>query len=614
MHYVFGSPKWFNAQPTSPADSRPCMDQVTVSEDWQKLRELLEGASSLSDEERVRFLDRQCGTDSTLRKEVEKLLAARSLADGQMDRPAVEYLGETQTELSAPIPTKGTLLAKRYFLERKLGSGAFGVAYLARDEQLHGREVVVKVLRRVGARHVMVVDRFAREIEALAKINHPGVVGILDYGTAPDGHQFLVMNFVDGVTLRTRLNEEPIMALEQASAIIRQIAEALDAAHDRGVLHRDLKPANIMLWRAGASDERVVIIDFGVSRVLHDIDSVSSGTVIAGTPEYMAPEQLIGQPSKASDTFALGIIAFQMLSGEKLERDGLPEKLGSDARRRLRFHRPDIGHEIGAAIERSLAVRPEDRQKTATDFARVFTRPQDIDRAGTTWQRAVALAFFVAIIGLTGWLATRTPTAPPEPPPVIVESTRTLSYEILAQRFQGKELDGEPFRPPEDYRYSDSVGIRFRFSSAEQGYLYIFNESRQATRVGSSWSLLYPGAVEGSGTVRAPVPTTVEIPSADHWIRFDQEAGIERVWLVWTTQIFERLEAFTRFGNRDDKGAIPLAEAVRLHEILSEYQGSWGVDEVARGATGVTLRAATENIVKVITLEHRATDLEEDTP
>src|SRR5205085_638529 len=134
----------------------------------------------------------------------------------------------------------------RYAIEKELGQGGVGAVYLARDRKLHNKRVVIKVLLDKSLQNSWVVQKFQQEKEALARVDHPGVVGILDTGELPDGKPYIVMQYIDGVTLRSQIKPEG-MSLDRTAEIIRQTGRALSAAHDRGIFHRDLKPENIML-------------------------------------------------------------------------------------------------------------------------------------------------------------------------------------------------------------------------------------------------------------------------------------------------------------------------------------------------------------------------------
>src|SRR5262249_23225247 len=192
----------------------------------------------------------------------------------------------------------GKILNGRYRIERFLARGGAGAVYVARDEQLADRAVVVKFLEHQDP---WLKTKFHEEMEALARIDHHGVVGILDAGEDPP---FLVIEYIDGVTLRSEIQKGP-MDPARVARLMRQIGSAVSAAHEKGILHRDLKPENIMLERG----DILRLIDFGIARVDRpDEDTLTQTTRFAGTTQYMAPEQLAGRPRPASDIYAMGVI------------------------------------------------------------------------------------------------------------------------------------------------------------------------------------------------------------------------------------------------------------------------------------------------------------------
>lgn len=210
----------------------------------------------------------------------------------------------------------GTLLHERYVIERELGRGSIGVVYFARDRHLHERPVVVKVLLEKSVVNDWARRKFKQEAEALARIDHPGIVNVLDAGEMPDGNPFLVMQYIDGYTLRGALLSGPLPP-RVVLRYVTQIASALDAAHRVGIFHRDLKPENIMINRAGG--DQIKIIDFGIALVTDSQVAAETGSsFVAGTVLYMSPEQLRSLPiTGASDQFALGVITFEMLTGKR---------------------------------------------------------------------------------------------------------------------------------------------------------------------------------------------------------------------------------------------------------------------------------------------------------
>ena len=206
----------------------------------------------------------------------------------------------------------GSLVEGRYLVEDELGVGGMSAVYRARDLKVHGRSVVVKVLLAEMFQNEYVVKKFRQEAEALSRLEHPNVVTIYDYGEMAGGEPYLVLQFVDGGSLRQVIRPGGV-ELERAAQIVRQVSNALTAAHDKGILHRDLKPDNVML-QTRDGEERVVVIDFGIAQVQDS--AIAPKTVVAataGTIYYMSPEQLTaGALSPASDTYALGVIAYEL--------------------------------------------------------------------------------------------------------------------------------------------------------------------------------------------------------------------------------------------------------------------------------------------------------------
>jgi serine/threonine-protein kinase len=285
--------------------------QVTP-EVWQRVKEVLAGALEREPMERPAYLDHAC-TEESLRKEVESLIAAHEQSDGGlMERPPAE---------SGALKT-GTKLGS-YEILAFLGAGGMGEVYQAHDCKL-GRNVAVKVLPAAFVHDADRLSRFQREARMLASLNHPNIAAI--YGLEQsDEVQYLVMELVPGQTLAERLSTNPL-SIEESLAISRQIAEALQAAHEKGVIHRDLKPANVKVTPEG----RVKVLDFGLAKAFtgdggpHPSQAptvTGMGTqegAILGTPAYMSPEQVRGRPvDKRTDIWAFGCVLYELLTGRK---------------------------------------------------------------------------------------------------------------------------------------------------------------------------------------------------------------------------------------------------------------------------------------------------------
>ena len=260
-------------------------------------------------------------------------------------------------------------LPERYAFRSEIGRGAAAFVVLADDVE-RNVQVAVKILRPEVAT-IVGEKRFRREVEILSQLDHPNILRLLDHGTLANRSLFLVTPYIVGETLRQRIRREKQLSLGDAVAIARDVASALDYAHDRGLIHRDIKPANVLL-----SEAQVIVADFGISRwtsVERHAQITISG-VSLGTPEYMSPEQIgaVGELDPRSDVYALGCVVYEMLSGKPpftgttsmvfmRHRKELPRPLGEV--------RPDIRAPVEAAVMKSLAKLPDARFKSAGDFA-----------------------------------------------------------------------------------------------------------------------------------------------------------------------------------------------------------------------------------------------------
>ena len=295
-------------------------------------------------------------------------------ADAFGDQLADALGGTARTPASDPksAPTQ-SLLAGRYMLQREIGRGGFGVVHLAADVQLHGKLVVVKVLSTTPAEDAWRYKKFQGEIEALSRINHPGIVQVTDAGEAPNGRPFMVTEYIEGRPLRSLIREGGV-DFGQVATIVRQVGAALDMAHECGVWHRDLKPENILIQnpeeRGGL---RAKVIDFGIATILHSENLLeTSDARVAGTFRYMAPEQLLGRPEAASDIYGLGVIAYELLTGKQPFDAHTAAQLyalqSADDYRKPHRLRPQLSAQAERIVMKALAFHAHDRHGSAREF------------------------------------------------------------------------------------------------------------------------------------------------------------------------------------------------------------------------------------------------------
>ncbi len=281
------------------------------------------------------------------------------------------------TRLPSQDELIGQVLNGRYLIQHEIKRGGMGVVYLALDQQLHSRRVVIKVLLEEAFQSEYVVQKFRQEVEALSRIDHPGIVGIIDAGELQSGKPFIIMQYVDGVTLRSAISPEG-MNLERIAELLKQVGRALAAAHNRGILHRDLKPDNIMLQDLGHAEEQVKIIDFGIAKVKDSVIAPSTSLNLSpGTVAYMAPEQLNGRPiTAATDIFALGAITYEMVTGRKPFNPETGFELLQMQQAGVRVKpadlRPSLPIKAQEVILKALSFAPVDRYTTPREFADSF--------------------------------------------------------------------------------------------------------------------------------------------------------------------------------------------------------------------------------------------------
>ena len=270
----------------------------------------------------------------------------------QSDNPTVQ---KTSTEPTVPSVSEISALFPQLEFDEILGWGGMGVVYKARQPHLD-RHVAVKVLLPKPGHDAAFQERFAREARALARLQHPNIVTVFDFGTAGD-YSFLLMEFVDGANLRQMMADGPLdPAL--ALSIIPQVCDALQFAHDEGVLHRDIKPENILVDRRG----RARIADFGLAKLTDDRRTALALTApqqIMGTMHYMAPEQIeaTSEVDHRADLYALGVVLYEVLTGElPIGRFPLPSETGhGDAR-------------MDEIVLRALEKQPDRRYQSATEI------------------------------------------------------------------------------------------------------------------------------------------------------------------------------------------------------------------------------------------------------
>jgi len=407
--------------------------------------------------------------------------------------PSCGALSSPNVDLESPDVIAAGLqaaLGARYAIERPIGEGGMAIVFLARDFK-HDRHVAIKVLRPSLARFLG-PDRFIREIRIAAHLDHPGIVGLHDSGEA-GGYLYYVMPFFDGESLRDRIRREGPLPVTEVLRIMRELADALEVAHEEGIIHRDIKPANILLGRHG----RAALADFGIARALAGVPGASGSTTttgpVLGTPAYMSPEQASGEHEldRRSDIYALACVAFDMLTGQP-PYDGDGDLVMTRHRTApipsVRGRRHDVPVAVDLALRRAMAKRPDERFATVTEFAQALGRRSALAASARSlgrWLRfhprraALGAAAAAAVFWLLARGGSGPAAAPPIPRPRLVvtyfEAPATPNGQRTAdaitrhvtddlQRVTGIDLAGSDL--VQDYRDSSLDAMRRRFPAS----------------------------------------------------------------------------------------------------------------------------------------------------
>ena len=341
--------------------------------------------------------------------------------------------------MSEAMDRLNAALEDRYRIERELGQGGMATVYLAHDIK-HDRRVALKVLKPELAA-VVGAERFLTEIRTTANLQHPNILPLFDSGEA-DSFLYYVMPYIEGESLREKIQREKQLHVDEAVGIISEVAEALQAAHAQGIIHRDIKPANILL-----SAGRPLVADFGIALAVTQAggERITETGLSLGTPYYMSPEQATGDrvPTPASDVYGLGCVLYEMLTGEPPHTGATAQAvlgkilLGSPTR--ATELRPAVPPHIDGALVKALEKLPADRFDSAADFARALRNPSfryggeaAVSEGGAPgrWKgvAAAAIAAAVLLAGALTWALTR-----PERTPV--------TRQVLAPFAQGTAYD-----------------------------------------------------------------------------------------------------------------------------------------------------------------------------
>jgi serine/threonine protein kinase len=616
-------------------------------ERWQQISRIFKSAISLDPEARNAYVAGQCGSDDSLRAEVDKLIASHQQASEQ------DFIGGMAAEAAAPLliiedevgPPQRTLSNGQHFgsyvILDPLGAGGMGEVYLARDTRLD-RTVALKILPPDISGDKRRMQRFRQEAKVASSLNQPNILTVFEFGEV-GGLTFLATEFVDGETLRDHLRGKKKLKLVEILDINIQVLAALDAAHEANIVHRDIKPENVMIRRR---DHVVKVLDFGLAKVtekkISKDDESEAATafktapgIIMGTINYMSPEQAqAGATDQRTDIWSTGVMLYEMVAGKMpfsgatsshtivqiLEKDPLPLT-------------KDVPAELERIVLKAMAKDPDERYQTAKDMLidlRSLKRRLEVQaeiertsspsterpaaigdqpRAAQGNKRGVVIALVTvmvlvtaAIFGISMWRSTRE-RAKLVTPAAAVPATvgeRKLTYWITVQKFKNGKPYQDPFPLAGEINFEATYQIRVNVQSPQAGHLYILNEGPASTE--PEFVVLFPSTTANEGSSLLAAAQTVQIPEKS-WFRFDRQQGTEKLWLVFSAEPVPELENVKQYANRKAKGLIPsAAENKSVQNFLTQHSAS--KPESEPGETLTTLKSSGNLLVYALRLEH----------
>jgi serine/threonine protein kinase len=637
---------------------------------WDRIQEIYHSALPIPPGQRCEFVARACEFDPLLTKQICSLLRADESALDFLKAPIFD-LGlrilsrddpaEVSETAEADDELINSTIDSRYLVESRLAVGGMARVYVARDLKLPPRRVVVKVLLDKSLRNERIVQKFDHEREALARVNHPGVVHITDAGSLADKKPYIVMQYVEGVSLREAIAaSQQGMEFERAGWIIKGIGAALNAVHKERIYHRDLKPENIVLQSSGDADEHVMILDFGIAKVKGSLlaASTATGAGTMGTVAYMSPEQLRGDPvTAASDVYSFAVIAYEILTGRRPflpdTQAHLSEMQRQGVRARPTALRPRLSEHAEAIILTGLAFEPNSRNLGAGEFGdrlsrALLTEPpfESAPRPSTAMPMAANnLAALRTTLDsqLTGAPKANKPTRQVTPGLMRKSSTsrwliftaaavllfvttiviywlsqshrdwlgrstnspsnsssphRTLNYSLMVQKMRNGQPYLEPFESSGEKTFESGDRFRLNVSSRQAGYLYVFSQGPPEQE---AFTIIYPTPVKNEGSARLEQNQDLQT----NWNTFIGETGNERLWIVWSATEVTALE-IARYEAYKNGGAITEVTATRsLRDFLSEHSNPQPETTKDTAKQRTTVRANGDLLVKLLELEHR---------
>jgi len=556
---------------------------------WDRIQDIYHAALALPQAERLEFVEKECAGNPELLREIISLLEVGDIT-GVLKDPVFKFTSDNLV---------GTKVDGRYLIERELPHGGMGQVYVARHLELPGKLVVIKILIPTSANDPDALKRFKREVAALTLIDHPNVVSVLGADELPDGKPYIVMQYIDGLTLRSEISRER-MDVKRAASLIKQIGAAVSHAHDKGVLHLDLKPENIMLQLLSDGTEVVKIVDFGIAKIKNSVGATSTlNTVPIGTVAYMSPEQSQRgeRLTAASDVYSMAVVACEMITGERpvqaapasLKPIALPTSLSAKARK---------------IIARALSFEAKDRYQSAKQFGDDLAEALLNDKQNglkdlslrRPLKKRLTVAGGVLVLALLSygifWYLTRRV----EPPP-----THGFNYWLMVQRMRGDEAYDAAVKSNGNDTFYSGDKFQLNVLSLEPGYLYIFNEGPPEPN-NISFRAIYPNKAINDNSASIGANHTFQ----SDWNPFRGPPGTSNFWIVWSASPVSELEFAKNEAAKHPQAGLTDHNLVRVKNFL--LTGKNELDVRTRrfeARQEVTVRSNNEIVITLAQFKHR---------
>ena len=637
-------------------------------ERWHEISRIFKSALSVDPEARAALIEEQCGTDESLRKQVEDLVESHQRASAEAfiagaaadDAAGLVVNDEEEQEGRSGLEEGQTFGS--YLILGTLGAGGMGEVYLAKDLRLD-RTVALKILPPEVAGDQRRMQRFRQEAKVASSLNQPNILTIFEFGEV-DSRDFLAAEYVDGETLRD-LTRRLQLKLSEILDISIQILAALEAAHEAKIVHRDMKPENVMIRRR---DRIVKVLDFGLAKVTETTSSSVAGTKseaatefktapgsVMGTVKYMSPEQAQGlHVDERTDIWSAGVMIYEMVAGtvpfrgmtsshtvvQIIEKDPLPltqlqnvnvpaelqrivsKSMAKNADERyqstkdmlidLRYLKKEVDRE--AEIQRSTAPdQPTTSAKTdQTNVERATADFSNTERHAIEGARrrkmvlvfALSALVVMAVFGVTAWRSFRAKPAA-SVPAVASSPVRELAYSVTVQKYRNGKPFEAPFQLAKEILFERGYQIRLNVSSPQSGYLYILNEGPHEEDQAPEFAVLFPSPTSNSGSAFVMEDRKLQIPEKS-WFHLDNEKGTEKVWLIFAAKAVPELERVRVFANPNSQGLItdPVLHDA-VQTFLKTHSDSKPTAEQHEERKETNLAAHGDILVHLIELEHQ---------